>query len=59
MPDNTNHYIKPEDAITLHGLFLERVKRTPDAIAYMYFDTRQDIWRSLLLQCPCHRPKRR
>ena len=47
MPDNTNHYIKPEEAITLHGLFLERVKRTPDTVAYKYFDTRQEAWLTL------------
>ena len=46
MPDNTN-IIKPEEAITLHGLFLERVQRTPDTVAYRYFDTRQEVWLSL------------
>ncbi|MDE2310220.1 MAG: long-chain fatty acid--CoA ligase [Betaproteobacteria bacterium] len=40
-------YIKPEEAVTLHGLFLERVKRTPDAVAYRYFDTHQEDWLSL------------
>ncbi|MDH4215708.1 MAG: long-chain fatty acid--CoA ligase [Gallionella sp.] len=47
MPDNTNHYIKPEEALTLHGLFLDRVKRTPDAVAYRYFDTHQEVWLTL------------
>ena len=47
MQSNIDHYIKPEDAVTLHGLFLERVKRTPGAIAYLYFDTQQDVWVSL------------
>ena len=47
MPDNIDHIIKPEQAVTLHGLFLERVKRTPDAVAYRYFDTQQDVWREL------------
>ncbi len=47
MPDDTSHYINPEDSVTLHGLFLERVNRTPDAIGYMYFDARQDVWLSL------------
>ncbi len=46
MPD-TNHYIKPEEAVTLHGLFLGRVKRTPEAIAYRYFDTHREVWSSL------------
>lgn len=45
MPEN--HYITPEQAITLHGLFIERAKRTPDAVAYRYFDARQDIWLAL------------
>ncbi|MDO8263982.1 MAG: long-chain fatty acid--CoA ligase [Gallionella sp.] len=47
MPDNTNHCIKPEEAVTLHGLFLERVKRTPYSIAYRHFDTLQEVWLSL------------
>ncbi len=47
MPDNINHYIKPEEAVTLHGLFIERVKRTPEAIAYRYFDTHREAWLSL------------
>lgn len=37
--------ISPEQAGTLHGLFLERVRRTPDKIAYRYF--RQNAWRDL------------
>lgn len=38
--------ISPQQAVTVHGLFTERVKRTPDAIAYRYFDTRQSVWLS-------------
>lgn len=41
------HIINPEQAVTLHGLFLERVRRTPDATAYRYFETQQDAWLSL------------
>ena len=37
--------ISPEQAVTLHGLFLERVRRTPDAIAYRHFQ--QNDWRDL------------
>ena len=44
MQDIKDHLIKPEQAITLHGLFVERVRRTPDAIAYRYFDERQNAW---------------
>ena len=47
MSGNTNHYIKPEQAVTLHGLFLERVKQTPGAIAYRYFDIDQQAWLSI------------
>ncbi len=47
MPSNTDHYIKPEQALTLHGLLIERMKRTPDTIAYRYFDTHRDTWLSL------------
>lgn len=41
------HYIKPEEAVTLHGLFLERARRTPADKAYCYFDTQRDTWRTL------------
>ena len=37
--------ISPEQAGTLHGLFLERVRRSPDKIAYRHF--RQNAWRDL------------
>ena len=47
MPDNIDHIISPGQAVTLHGLFLERVKRTPDVVAYRYFDTHQDVWLAL------------
>ena len=36
--------ISPQQAVTLHGLFLERVRRSPDKIAYRYFDVRQSVW---------------
>jgi long-chain acyl-CoA synthetase len=36
--------ITPEQAGTLHGLFLERVRRSPDKEAYRHFDTRQEQW---------------
>jgi len=39
--------ITPEQAVTLHGLFLERVKRTPDAAAYRYYDTHKEMWLTL------------
>ncbi|MGA9665414.1 MAG: long-chain fatty acid--CoA ligase [Gallionella sp.] len=39
--------IKPEQAVTLHGLFLERLKRSPDNGAYRYFDTRRETWLTL------------
>src|SRR5512141_351175 len=43
----SEHYIKPEEAVTLHGLFLERTKRTPDACAYRYFHAGRQSWLSL------------
>ncbi|MDP1633344.1 MAG: AMP-binding protein, partial [Gallionellaceae bacterium] len=46
MQETKDHFIKPEQAVTLHGLFLERVQRTPDAIAYRYFDVSQNTWLS-------------
>jgi long-chain acyl-CoA synthetase len=42
-----NDYIKPEEAVTLHGLFLDRAKRTPDKVAYRYFDLGHQVWRDL------------
>jgi len=39
--------ITPEEAVTLHGLFTERVARTPDAVAYRYFDVHREQWLSL------------
>jgi len=46
MSDQTDYVITPQQAGTLHGLFLERVKRTPDAEAYRYFDTAHNTWLS-------------
>ena len=39
--------ITPLQAVTLHGLFLERVRRTPDKEAYRYFDVPRNEWVSL------------
>lgn len=45
--------IAPEQAGTLHGLFLERARRTPDKIAYRHFEQhawRDLAWREVLLE---------
>jgi long-chain acyl-CoA synthetase len=47
MPDNQDYIVTPEQAVTLHGLFVERVKRTPEAIAYRYSDTNDNAWLSM------------
>ncbi len=47
MTINTDKLITPEDAVTLHGIFLQRVKRTPDTIAYRYFHVQQNAWLTL------------
>ena len=47
MPDNQDYIITPEQAVTLHGLFLERTRRTPEATAYRYFDVNKNAWLSL------------
>ncbi|HLY97414.1 MAG TPA: long-chain fatty acid--CoA ligase [Sideroxyarcus sp.] len=40
-----NHdVISPQQAVTLYGLFLERVRRSRDKIAYRHFDVRQSAW---------------
>lgn len=44
---NPDQFITPDAAVTLHGIFLERLKRTPDAIAYRYFDVQQNEWLTL------------
>lgn len=41
------HYIRPDEAVTLHGLFLERARRSPQGRAYTYFDTKRDAWLNL------------
>jgi long-chain acyl-CoA synthetase len=38
--------IATTDAVSLSGLFVERVKRTPDAIAYKQFETLNNQWQS-------------
>jgi long-chain acyl-CoA synthetase len=50
--------IKPEEAVTLHGLFLERVKRTPEACAYRYFDTGHNAWISFSWREMCEQVAR-
>lgn len=47
MTADNKHIITPEEAVTLHGIFLERVKRSPEKIAYSYFDTQRNEWLSL------------
>lgn len=44
----TDDVISPAQAGTLHGLFLERVRRTPDRIAYRYFA--QHAWQTMSWQ---------
>src|SRR4051812_5138813 len=41
------HVITVEDAVTLDGLFRERVKRTPDLTAYRHFDPATREWQAL------------
>lgn len=40
-------FIAPETAITLDAMFHERVKRTPNGIAYRYFDDQACAWRDM------------
>ena len=39
-----NNVITPQQAGTLHGLFVERVRRSPDKVAYRHFSSGQDAW---------------
>jgi long-chain acyl-CoA synthetase len=47
MSSGTLDIISPEAAENLHGLFRERVKRTPNAVAYRYFDKTRNTWSSI------------
>ncbi|RKZ44610.1 MAG: long-chain fatty acid--CoA ligase, partial [Gammaproteobacteria bacterium] len=37
--------ISSEVAVTIPGLFRERVRRSPEAIAYRYFDDKESLWK--------------
>ncbi len=39
------HFISAQEAVTLDGLFRERVKRTPGGVAYRDFNPQQASWR--------------
>ena len=45
MGSNKTSVIPPEVAVTLDGLFSERVLRSPDAVAYTEFDEESEAWR--------------
>ena len=46
-----NHLITPEQAGTLSGLFFERVKRTPEALAYRHYDpSSEDVIDRMILR---------
>ncbi len=44
MIQQTKDIISPQSAKTLHGLFRERVIRTPDRPAYRYFNKEKNTW---------------
>ncbi len=46
MPQDTSHIIPVEAAVTLDGLFRERVARTPDGVAYLDYNEQHGNWRS-------------
>ncbi|MGH8508193.1 MAG: AMP-dependent synthetase/ligase [Gammaproteobacteria bacterium] len=48
--DLSSDHISPQSAHTLAGLFQARVARTPEAIAYRYFDPAADTWKDLSWQ---------
>ncbi|MBK9160535.1 MAG: long-chain fatty acid--CoA ligase [Nitrosomonadales bacterium] len=45
MASQPDDVITPQQAGTLHGLFVERARRTPDKVAYRYFQ--QNDWRDI------------
>src|SRR3970040_1188247 len=36
--------VSPQQAVTLHGLFLERLKLSQDKLAYRHFDKATNAW---------------
>lgn len=50
MENWTKDIITPEEANTLHKLFLARVARHPEQIAYRYFDNQTRTWREYTWQ---------
>jgi long-chain acyl-CoA synthetase len=46
MAQHLNHVIPAEAAVTLDGLFRERVKRTPDLVAYRAYNEAHNNWRN-------------
>lgn len=44
---HTSTHITPDEAGTLAGLFFERVQRTPDRLAYRYYDESSEAWQDL------------
>ncbi len=45
MTHNIDHLIRPEQAVTLFGLFLERARLSPESVAYRHFDG--NAWRDI------------
>lgn len=43
----TPHFISSKEAVTLGGLFLRRVERSPHAGGFRYFDADGQVWRDL------------
>lgn len=50
MSGQQTDFIPPEVAVTLDRMFRERVRRTPDGIAYRYFDDQECEWREMTWQ---------
>ncbi|MEX0616066.1 MAG: AMP-binding protein, partial [Methylophaga sp.] len=40
-------YISPDTAVSLPGLFYERLRRSPKQPAYRFFDADENTWQSL------------
>jgi len=48
MAQASSHLITVEAAVTLDGLFRERVKRTPDNVVYRAFNEGHNNWRDYI-----------
>ncbi len=50
MAEHRTDYIPRETARTLHGLFRERIRRSPQVVGYTHYDRHRETWRDYTWQ---------